>query len=231
MRVVVATCLLIGIPVAMVFAGGRDDDVKAGLQELQDFIGGWKGNGTSARDRNLIWNEAVEWNWRFKGNDAWLSLDFPTAKNFKKGEVRFLPKDETYQITLVDKNDKALVYKGTLADNRLTVERQDPETKETQRIKMFIAGGGIRLVYAVDVKPGNRTIYNPEYQVAFTKNGEAFGASKKMIECVVTGGLGTIPVSFNGATYFVCCTGCRDAFNENPEKVLKQYAERKKKGR
>ena len=26
---------------------------------------------------------------------------------------------------------------------------------------------------------------------------------------------------YKGKTYYVCCSGCRDAFNENPEKFLK----------
>jgi YHS domain-containing protein len=47
---------------------------------------------------------------------------------------------------------------------------------------------------------------------------------------VITGGLGTIAVSYNGKTYYVCCTGCRDEFNQNPAKAIKEYEERKKKG-
>ena len=47
-------------------------------------------------------------------------------------------------------------------------------------------------------------------------------------ECVVTGGLGTIEVTHNGKTYYVCCTGCRDYFNENAEKVLAELAAKNK---
>src|SRR5438128_2185345 len=49
-------------------------------------------------------------------------------------------------------------------------------------------------------------------------------------ECRVSGGLGTIPVSFNGVTYFVCCNGCKDAFNENPEKYVKEFLKKKAAG-
>ena len=45
---------------------------------------------------------------------------------------------------------------------------------------------------------------------------------------LVTVGLGTIEVTHNGQTYHVCCTGCRDYFNENPEKVLAEYKAKKK---
>ena len=46
-------------------------------------------------------------------------------------------------------------------------------------------------------------------------------------ECVVTGGAGTIMVTYKGQSYWVCCTGCRDLFNEDPEKVLAEYRARK----
>lgn len=46
------------------------------------------------------------------------------------------------------------------------------------------------------------------------------------VECVVTGGLGTMPVTFEGQTYYVCCTGCRDYFNDGPAKVLAEYRQR-----
>jgi YHS domain-containing protein len=35
-------------------------------------------------------------------------------------------------------------------------------------------------------------------------------------------------VSYNGQTYYVCCSGCRDAFNENPAKIIAEF---KKKNR
>ena len=47
-------------------------------------------------------------------------------------------------------------------------------------------------------------------------------------ECVVSGGKGTMAVSFQGKTYYVCCTGCRDEFKANPEKYVKEYEAKKK---
>jgi Archaeal TRASH domain len=49
-------------------------------------------------------------------------------------------------------------------------------------------------------------------------------------ECIVSGGLGTIAVSHEGKTYYVCCTGCRDEFRENAAKYVKEFeAKRAKK--
>jgi YHS domain-containing protein len=57
--------------------------------------------------------------------------------------------------------------------------------------------------------------------MAGNKEGESLGATAKKPECIVTGGAATIKVSYMGKEYFVCCSGCRDAFNETPEKFIK----------
>ena len=47
-------------------AGGKDVGGKEALQALQDYIGHWKGNGTSDKDRSEIWKEAATWSWRLQ---------------------------------------------------------------------------------------------------------------------------------------------------------------------
>ena len=37
-----------------------------------------------------------------------------------------------------------------------------------------------------------------------------------------------MPISYKGETFYVCCSGCRDAFNENPEKYIKEFKAKKK---
>ena len=67
------------------------------------------------------------------------------------------------------------------------------------------------------------------YQVGATKEGVAFASGDGKPECIVSGGLGTTKLEYKGKTYYVCCSGCRDAFNDNPEKIIKEFEERKKK--
>ncbi len=203
---------------------------KAALQELNDFIGEWKGGGAPEKprpDQREVWSEAVSWSWRFKGDDAWLSLAVQNGKHLRGGELRYVPEKERYQLTVTDAEGKQLVYEGEIKKGYLTLERADPATRETQQLRMNSAGDGARFVYRAAHKPEGRTLFVPDYQVACTKEGETLGVRAKKVECVVTGGLGTIPVTYNGVTYYVCCGGCRDAFNENPEKYIKEAAARK----
>jgi len=49
-------------------------------------------------------------------------------------------------------------------------------------------------------------------------------------QCIVTGGLGTIAVMHKGQTYYVCCEGCRQAFDDDPEGTIAAYKQRLKDG-
>lgn len=211
------------------FAAGKGDDPKQALQELQEFIGGWKGAGNS---KTMTWKETSNWSWRFKGKDVWMSFDMPDSKAVKGGEMRFLSDKGKYQLTLIDLKDAKSAYLGEMKKGTLILERVNPETKDTEQVKINTAAGGVRLVLTYSIKPASRTLWSQQYQIAYTKEGESFGvaAGQKGPECVVTGGLGTMAVSFNGMTYYVCCTGCRDAFNDNPAKIVAEYKARKAKG-
>ncbi len=204
---------------------------KEALEVFNDYIGTWKGNGEpAARPANKdFWSETVHWKWRFKGNDAWLVMKIENGKHFKNAELRFLPDKQQYELKAVTKDDKKLVFRGELADDFLILERTDPDKKETQRIKMNLAAEGARFIYRLERKPAQRTVFYPDFQVACTKEGESLGGEEKKVVCVVTGGLGKIAVTYKGQTYYVCCSGCKDAFEENPEKILKEFEARKAK--
>jgi hypothetical protein len=230
LRIVALAVIGVGLATLSAPAGGQSSSVKEALQALNDYIGGWNGSGTSERNRTEIWKETGSWSWRFKGKDAWLTLELKNDKRFKGGELHFVPDKGSYQLTAIDLAGKPLVFQGELKRSKLYLTRVDPDTKETQQLQLNTAGGGDRLIINYAVKPPNRTLFTKEYQVAMTREGVSFASGAKKVECIVTGGLGTMGVSYKGMTYYVCCSGCRDAFNENPEKFIKEYQERKKSG-
>ena len=236
MRFIAAVVVLGLVPVLE--AGSADEDearsAKAALQALNDFIGDWNGSGAPEKPAPLpreTWRETLSWSWRFKGNDAWLTMTVDNGKHLKSGELRFLPERGRYQFTALDSKDQKLTFEGEFKKGYLTLDRTDAATKEVQRLMMNSAGDGLRFVYRSLRKPAGGTLFVKGYQVACTKKGEALGVRAKKAECVVTGGLGTSTVTYMGQTYYVCCSGCRDAFNEDPEKYIKEYEARKKHGR
>jgi hypothetical protein len=206
-------------------------EAKEKLKELQDYIGSWKGSGGPDKPRpgprDPVWNETIDWSWRFKGDDAWLAVAFKDGKYYKTGQMRYLPDKKVYQLTLVDKDDKKAVFEGGIKNEILTLQRQDPETKGTHQITMNIAGDGVRFIYRQAHRDAGKTFWVKDFMVASTKEGESLGKTEKKNECVVSGGVGTMPVTYKGETYWVCCSGCRDAFNENPEKYISEYKAKK----
>jgi hypothetical protein len=235
MKRLTALAFLLGLIALVVPALAAESADKAAskeaLKELQDFIGGWKGNGGPDKPRpgprDPVWSETVSWSWRFKGDDAWLTLRVKDGKILKSGEMRYLPDKKVYLLTATDPDGKKLVFEGQLKGETLTLERVDPDTKATRQIKMNTAAEGVRFIYRVAHKDKGTTLWKKDYMVACTREGESLGKTEKKNECVVSGGVGTMPVSYKGETYYVCCSGCADAFKENPEKYINEYKAKK----
>jgi hypothetical protein len=206
---------------------------KEKLQELHEFIGQFNSNGGPDKAKaapNELWKETVNWGWKFKGDDTWLVVDFKDGKHFKSGEMRYLPAKSKYEFTVIGKDDKKRVFEGDLKNETLTLEFVDPETKEAQQLVMNTVSEGVRFIYRFNRKAAGSTIYKKEFIVTGNRDGESFAAAKgKGAICVVSGGVGTSTVSYKGETFYVCCSGCRDAFNENPEKYIKEFKAKMKK--
>jgi len=225
--------LVIGI-FALANPSARADDkaeTKEALQALQDFIGDWQANGSPDKPRidprDPTWKETLSWAWRFKGDDAWLTLNVKGGKVLASAELRYLPGKKKYQLTTIAPDGAKRVLEGELKNDLLRFEGTDPETKAVQQITMNTAAEGVRFIYRVGHKPAGSTLLRKDFLVAATKEGETLAAKEKKIECVVSGGLGTIPVSYKGETYYVCCSGCRDAFKDDPEKYIAEFKAKK----
>ena len=205
---------------------------KEALRAFQELIGRWKGTGTPAGSREVrekgFWQEMVSWQWQFKGGDAWLKADVTKGKHFTRLELRYLPKTDSFQLkaTMTDKQE--LTFEGKLNERRLIVDRTDAKTKQTQRLTFSLLHNN-RYLYKYDVKRADQTAFAQVYSVGVTNLDIPFGTELKGPECIVSGGYATMPVTHKGKTYYVCCTGCRDAFNQEPEKYVKAFEESKKK--
>jgi hypothetical protein len=227
--------LAVGLFLSSVTATMADESAaRKAFKPLNHFVGTWRATGTPEGTREEkqrgFWTESLTWAWAFKGDDAWLTVAFDKGKYFRKGELRYLADKSQYQLTLSTTDRDGLVFTGKLADDRLTLTREDEDAKETQQLVITLLHAN-RFLYRYEVRPQGKTSFTKRYQVGATKEGEAFAAGDGQPECIVSGGLGTIKVAYKGQTYYVCCTGCRDEFNARPEKYVKEYGERKNGGK
>ncbi|MHB1423624.1 MAG: YHS domain-containing protein [Gemmataceae bacterium] len=232
--VVLGFLLVLALFASFSWAAGDAEKMtpKQALQALNDLIGNWRGtgepNGTREEKQRHFWQEKIAWEWRFKGKNVYLRADFDKGKHFSAAEIRYLPDKERYQLTAITPDKEKLLFEGTLDKKRLTLERTDDKKKETQRLVVALLHFN-RHLYRYEVKPAERrAAFKEVYHVGATKEGVEFASEDDKPECVVSGGLGTMPVTYQGKTYYVCCSGCRDAFRDDPEKYLKEFEERKK---
>ena len=203
------------------------------LKPLNILVGSWKGTGTPEgtpdERQKGHWVETVTCEWQFKGDDAWLTLAFDKGKHFTRGEIRQVAGKDDVQLTVENIDKEKLTYTGALKGKQLTFEREVAATKLVERITFSLLHDN-RITYRLETRPAGGTLITRKYLVGMTKEGVPFvdvGPSER--ECIVSGGLGTMAVTYEGKTYYVCCSGCRDEFKANPAKYVAEFEAKKKK--
>jgi hypothetical protein len=210
---------------------------KTALQPLNVLVGSWRGAGapTGTLDERAAgaWSETTEWVWQFKDDDAWLAVAFDKGKHYTRGELRYTPdKDKprfTLKLTAADKSTATYVGSLTNKDKTLALDRTDPPAGREERFVFSLLHHN-RHLYRLETRPAGTTVaFEKVWQVGATKEGVPFADVPKGPECIVSGGLGTMRVTYMGKEYYVCCSGCRDEFKENPDKYIKEFEAKSKK--
>jgi hypothetical protein len=199
------------------------------LHPFGDLVGSWKGTGTPTVPlgaRAEFWTDKIAWQWQFKGDDEWLKVSFDKSRHFTDGELHYLPEKDQFALTVRTPKKETLTFTGPLKERKLTLQRA--HNGEVHQL-VFTLLHPERYLYSYNVRPAGKVLFARKYQVGATKEGVAFAGGDGRPECIVSGGLGTMPVMYQGKTYYVCCTGCRDEFNENPTKYVAEYEAKKAK--
>lgn len=219
---------LTGVPVAsQTTKPPKPEDAakaKQALAEVQDFIGLWNLEGTQkVGGKTVAWKEKVSWGWKFKDSDAWLTVDFAEGKGkyFAAGTLRYDVAKKKYVLTLTGADKAEQVFEGDLNRGVLKLEREDAKTSDVYRLTMNTLAEGVRFQLKYEKQDEGKGLFVSLFAMNGNKAGESLGAAAKKPECIVSGGAASIAVSYQGKTYYVCCSGCRDEFNANPEKYVK----------
>jgi hypothetical protein len=206
---------------------------KQALMPLGVFVGEWRGVGQPRRGSATgSWTEDSEWSWKFEKGKT--SLVFSTSKEkrgkyFVAGRLERGEKDGQFRLigTLPDGKTEVTYTGSQEKDGRLVLSADDAPEGSPSRIGIRTVAEGQRLLVLYERRLGKTENFTRLAEVGSTREGGNFARAVVERECVVTGGAGTIQVSFKGQTYWVCCTGCRDLFNDDPEGVLAEYRARK----
>ena len=230
MRRILLALLAAGIAYA---EGPKEKPAREALKPLNVLVGSWKGTGTpegTPQERQKgHWQETVAWEWQFKDADAWLTVVFDKGKHFTRGELRYRPATDDFELALTTIGKDKVTYAGKLTGKQLALDRPVPHAKQVERLTFSLLHDN-RITYRLHTRPEAGTAFTRQYLVGLTKEGEAFAdVGRPERECIVSGGTGTISVSHEGKTYYVCCSGCRDEFKANPVQYVKEWEAKRKK--
>ncbi|MFO0867417.1 MAG: hypothetical protein U0935_00585 [Pirellulales bacterium] len=199
------------------------------LRPLQACVGEWRGAGQLKRGSTEGgWTEDSAWVWRFDDQHAAIQFTVARGKYFVSGQFRPGKEPGAVELQATSADGGELRYAGKLAeDGSLVVEGLQVPSEAPQRVTLRVVAGGDRLVMLLERRSAISDRYARLAEIGYTRKGSEFGKGSSQPECVVTGGLGTIQVSYQGQMYYVCCQGCRDLFEQKPAEILQEYRERK----
>jgi len=205
-------------------------DLIATLQPWQKLIGTWRGIGQPKRGSNKeTWQETAGIVWQFSGEERGIAITVTDGKLWSTGLLSTGERDQEWRLKVQVNPRTERVYTGRLENQRLVLESAADDQGEVHRLTLSWLGDD-RALWLFEKRLAQQTFYQRVAEVAYQRQGTKLAAKDGSgPECVVTGGLGTIAVMYEGKTYYVCCTGCRDAFNDDPKSILAEYAARKLK--
>ena len=211
-------------------APSRRADQEA-LKAYAPLVGSWRGVGQVERGRARgAWTESADWAWKLTSDSAGLEITVKKGKYLKAGVLRpgKAPGTFVFEATLADGTSRT--FAGAAAGDRkrlvLTADAKAP-AGGVRRVSITPLHD-TRLLVVLEAEDPERHTFSRLGEVGYTREGVAFAAGESYPLCVVTEGRGTIQVSYKGKTYWVCCSGCRDQFNDDPESVLAEAAAREK---
>jgi hypothetical protein len=215
---------------ALELAEDRLATQKQQLSKLQPLIGAWRGVGQPQRgSAKESWIEQADWAWNFDNAEASLVSTQPKGKYFTHLKLSAGSSPGQFILSATPTADGTAVrYLGEIDDQQQLILNADhPRDDLPRRLSFRFVAAGDRLLLLLEKKAPTGGQLTRLAEIGYTRQGSGFGKNVAFRECIVTGGLGTIEVTHEGQTYQVCCTGCRDYFNENPKQVLAEYASRK----
>ncbi|MCA9048078.1 MAG: hypothetical protein KDA89_05085 [Planctomycetaceae bacterium] len=220
------------------------------LKPLQVLLGQWR--GTTRREYEGF--KAVdqhEWIWdlRTKPDQPALILTSDKSPYLRKARLSWNNATSQFELSATDADDITREYTGDFTEPVHEVVGSDDKLHRVFRLEFTQTDGSAESVggerwqiafaqqennrYLLEVSRRRGTAAFSRFDTVSTqREGTSFAVSDSSYgekECVISQGLGTMTVSYKGKTYWVCCSGCKAAFEEDPETWIARYEARKAK--
>jgi len=202
-------------------------DAKEALAAFNPLVGEWRGVGQVRRgSSDGAWTEKGEWVWEFGKGAVAIRYVVEKGKLLQSGTLTWNAKERNFRFEAALPDESQRVYTGTEREGRLVLVSPPDDAGDVHRMTVTQLNPKRTLVLYETQRKGS-TMFSRVAEVGYSREGTRLAAEgSNGPECVVTGGAGTIKVSYKGQTYYVCCTGCKQAFDDDPEGILADYKKR-----
>ncbi len=201
------------------------------MKPYAGLVGEWRGMGQVRRGSSRgAWTESASWAWDLKPDSAALVVRMEKGKYLRSARLRRDGPEASgpfvLQATLADGSSRT--FRGRLGDrDKLVLDADGDVGAGLVRVTLTpLHETRFLLLLEAATPSGGAPIRLGE--VGYTRQGVAFAVGDSYPSCIVTEGRGTIAVVYQGKTYYVCCSGCKELFDEDPEAILAEAAERQK---
>jgi YHS domain-containing protein len=226
------------------------------LKRFNPMIGGWRGVGQPRRGSSSgAWSEKASWTWQFQtdkpvlkrqpksaakskaitsAKSTGIRFQSPASKLIVDGLFGYNSSTGTFTLeaTMADKTRRS--YRGKSGSGGVLVLETGVDVKQQVHRLTIRTLNSKRMLMLHERRRQGSTFYTRVAGIGFTRSGTRLATANFGPLCIVTEGKGTSKVPYKGKSYWVCCSGCRGAFLDDPEGVLADARERaaakKKKG-
>jgi YHS domain-containing protein len=225
--------LLLGLVVVLLAvsaapAGDRVSDQQT-LKPFARLVGPWKGTGQPQRgSARGAWRESAEWAWVLTPETAALRMTTNDGKYVKSIMLRPGGAEDRFAADVVLADGSRRTFSGKAGPRDvLPLEPGEPPAVGLARITLTPLHEN-RFLVLLEGRDGEAGPVRRLAEVGYTRQGVAFAAGDSYPTCIVTEGRGTIRVSFQGREYWVCCSGCKELFDEDPAGIIAEAEARKR---
>jgi len=229
-------------------AGSGEQQIQAvirQLQPLQVLLGQWR--GTTRREfESFKAVDSHEWVWDLRTDPAQPALTLNSDKSpyLRNGRLTWDTQLQKFLLTAVDGDGKERRFSGEFTEAPHEITGSDDKLHRVYRLELneettdaqeawqvaFVQQENNRYLLEVARRRG-KAAYARWDTVSTQREGTSFALSDTDYAektCIISEGLGTTEIVFKGRSYWVCCSGCKAAFEEDPEKWIARAAVRSK---
>ncbi len=201
------------------------------LEPFNDWVGTWRGVGQPRRGSSKgAWTEKAQWAWKIDRESAGIAVKIEKGKLITEGVLGYDPAEKRFHFKSQSPDGESRTYVGSPAEEGKLMLTTAAAESEAQHRLTFQIRHVDRLLLLVETRAAGQTSFSRVAEIGYTREGGSFASQADSgPKCIVTGGRGTMTVTYKGKTYYVCCSGCKQAFDDDPEGIIADAAERKKK--